>query len=146
MCDLLARHTLQRETCDPSLPHHRLSSYCKSTKGLESRIQMPQHSHPATCPTSVVPLSSDGSLARNSHCTTAGLASMARWTQPSTAAQWGINLCWGASACASGRMTTERVVRLWKRLPKEVMESTSRLITLEPLSCKKVSTQEWKLQ
>lgn len=46
-----------------------------------------------------------------------------------------------ASGCSPGRRTTEKVVRLWKRLPKEVMESTSGLITLEPLSCKKVSTQ-----
>lgn len=43
----------------------------------------------------------------------------------------------GASGCTSGRMTTERLGRCWKRLPKEVVESTSELITLEPLSCKK---------
>lgn len=45
------------------------------------------------------------------------------------------------SGGTSRRMKTERAVRLCKSLPKEVMESTSELITVEPLSCKKVSPQ-----
>lgn len=109
---------------------------------LESRFQRPRHSHPPTCPMSIVPLSSDASSARNCPCTTAGQSPPSpdghgherqHGKEPTCAK--------AASACTSGRMTTQRAVRLWKRLPKEVMESTSQLITLEALSCKKVSTQ-----
>lgn len=89
------RHILQRETCDPPLPHHSLPS-CKSTKRLESRIQEPQHSHPPTCPMCIVPLFSNASLARNCLCTIAEVSSMARWTQPWAAARWGTNLCQGS--------------------------------------------------
>jgi len=44
--------TLRRETCNTPLPHHRLSAYCKHTKGLDSgneKLELSsQHSHPPT--------------------------------------------------------------------------------------------------
>lgn len=109
---------------------------------LESRIQKPQHSHPPTYSMSIVPLSLGASLAKTCHCIFA-------WQSPLLPGGHGHKWHHGEeSTCAreasggtSGRMTTERVVRFWKRLPKEVMESTSGLITLERFSCKKVSTQ-----
>lgn len=130
MCDLLAKaHSSERNLSSSSsqivilLQIHRV---WKAESGSSSTITQPLVPFFSCFPTLPWPGTATSSLLGNFLHRAMRGSTMRNQPVPR-----------GASGCTSGRMTTERVGRHWKRLPKEVVESTSELITLEPLSCKK---------